>query len=34
VRFLSNQPIEKYLDKGRKWWIHEGERVLGEAIII
>lgn len=34
VRFLINQPIEKYFEKGRKWWIHEGERVVGEAEII
>ncbi len=34
VRFLVNQPIEKYLDKGRTWWIHEGERIVGEAVII
>jgi len=34
VRFLLNQPIEKYLNKGHKWWIHEGERVIGEAKII
>ncbi|SIN85115.1 hypothetical protein [Chitinophaga niabensis] len=34
VRFLVNQPIEKYLTKGRKWWIHEASKVLGEAIIL
>jgi len=34
VRFLLEQPIEKYLDKGRKWWIHEGSRVVGEAEVI
>jgi len=34
VRFLINQPIEKYLDKGRIWWIHEGEKIIGEAQII
>ncbi len=34
VRFLINQPIEKYLDKGRKWWIHEGGKLIGEAEII
>jgi hypothetical protein len=34
VRFLINQPIEKYFKKGRKWWIHEGERIVGEAEII
>lgn len=34
VRFLINQPIEKYLDKGRIWWIHEGPRRIGQAEII
>jgi hypothetical protein len=34
VRFLLNQPIEKYISVGRKWWIHEGERVIGEAEIV
>jgi hypothetical protein len=34
VRFLINQPIEKYLDKGRKWWLHEGPKVMGEAEIL
>jgi len=34
VRFLINQPIEKYLDKGQKWWLHEGERLIGEAEIL
>jgi hypothetical protein len=34
VRFLINQPIEKYFEKGRKWWIHEGEKTIGEAEII
>jgi len=34
VRFILNQPIEKYLDKGRKWWIQEAQNVLGEAEII
>lgn len=34
VRFLLEQPIEKYLDKGRRWWIHEGSRAVGEAEII
>ena len=33
IRFLLNQPIEKYLSKGRKWWIHEGLKVIGEARI-
>ncbi|MBB6501101.1 hypothetical protein [Pedobacter cryoconitis] len=34
VRFLLNQSIEKYLYSGRKWWIHEGAHVIGEAEII
>lgn len=34
VRFLLNQPIEKYLDKGNIWWIHEGPKQIGEAEIL
>ncbi len=34
VRFLAKQPIEKYLDIGRKWWMHEGPNKIGEAEII
>jgi translation elongation factor EF-Tu-like GTPase len=34
VRFLLNQPIEKYINVGRKWWIHEGLNVIGEAEIV
>ncbi len=34
VRFLINQPIEKYLEKGRIWWINEGSRQIGRAEII
>jgi hypothetical protein len=34
VRFLLNQPIEKYLNKGQIWWIHEAGKVIGEAKII
>lgn len=34
VRFLMNQPIERYLDKGRIWWIHEGPKQIGQAEII
>lgn len=34
IRFLLNQPIEKHLVNGRKWWIHEGSRRIGEAEII
>ena len=34
VRFLTHQPIDKYLNIGRKWWIHEGARKIGEAEIL
>lgn len=34
VRFLINQPIEKYLKEGRIWWLHEGTNVIGEAEIL
>ena len=34
VRFLFHQPIEEYLNIGRKWWIHEGGNQLGEAEIL
>jgi len=33
VRFLTHQPIEKYLCIGEKWWIHEGPRKIGQAEI-
>lgn len=34
VRFLFHLPIENYLTIGRKWWIHEGANVIGEAEIL
>lgn len=34
VRFLLNQPIEKYLNKGQVWWIHEGPNLVGSAEIL
>ncbi|MDR6784603.1 translation elongation factor EF-Tu-like GTPase [Pedobacter africanus] len=34
VRFLLHQPIEKYISPGRKWWIHEGPRLIGEAEVL
>jgi hypothetical protein len=34
VRFTSLSSIEKYLNIGRKWWIHEANRCLGEAEMI
>lgn len=34
VRFPLIQRIERFMDKERKWWIHEGARKVGEAKII
>ena len=34
IEFLLCGDIEKYLKVGRKWWIHEGGRQLGEAEIL
>ncbi|MCO7185155.1 hypothetical protein NH341_06935 [Tenacibaculum sp. XPcli2-G] len=34
VRFLSRQPIDPYMNIGRKWWIHEGLNKVGKAEII
>ena len=34
VRFVPSQPIEQYLQKGRIWWLHEGARLIGEAVVI
>jgi len=34
ARFLTHQPIEQHLSIGRKWWIHEGARKIGEAEIL
>lgn len=34
VRFLLNQPIEKYLIRGQIWWIHEGPNLIGNAEIL
>lgn len=34
VRFLLNQPIEKYINKGRIWWIHEGQKQVGQLEIL
>ena len=31
IRFLSKQPIDEYMNIGRKWWIHEGPNKIGEA---
>ena len=34
VRFLDTQPIKHFLTIGRKWWIHEADKQLGEAEIL
>ena len=34
VRFLINQPVERYLDKGRVWFLHEGPVCIGHAELI
>lgn len=34
VRFWIEQRIEEFLDRGRKWWIQEGSRVVGEAEVL
>ena len=34
IQFLLVTDLEKYLTIGRKWWIHEGPIVVGEAEII
>lgn len=34
IRFLSHQPIDRFLNIGRKWSIHEGPIKVGEAEIL
>ena len=34
VRFLLRQRIERFMNKGQKWWINEGSTSVGEAEII
>jgi hypothetical protein len=34
VRFISNTEFEKYMYPGRRWWLHEGLKLVGEAEII
>ena len=34
VRFIPGQSIDKYMNVGQKWWIHEGQRLVGEAEIL
>ena len=33
VKFVSGQNIDKYIEIGRIWWLHEGQRKVGEAEI-
>ncbi|WP_055444388.1 hypothetical protein [Lacinutrix himadriensis] len=33
VKFVNGQNINKYIELGRTWWIHEGHRKIGEAEI-
>ena len=34
VRFLKHQNISELVEKGKVWWIHEGPRKIGEAVIL
>ena len=34
VRFLIHQPIDEYLTIGRKWWMVEGPKKIGEAEVL
>ncbi len=34
VRFLLVKKLETYLTKGRKWWLHEGPKPIGEAEVL
>jgi hypothetical protein len=34
VQFLDMGEIRKYMQEGRKWWIHEGADQIGKAQII
>ncbi len=31
VRFPNAQRVERFMEKGRKWWIHEGSILVGEG---
>jgi translation elongation factor EF-Tu-like GTPase len=33
VEFISEQNLEKYIEIGKIWWIHEGGKKVGEAKI-
>jgi len=34
VRFIAIQRLERFMDVGRNWWLHEGGRKVGEAKIL
>jgi len=34
VRFPFVQKIERFMDIGRTWWIHEADKIVGEAKIV
>ncbi|MEQ8245224.1 hypothetical protein [Fulvivirga sp.] len=34
VRFKPGQPIKEFFTIGRKWWVHEGPILVGEAEIL
>jgi translation elongation factor EF-Tu-like GTPase len=34
VRFLMTPKLKNFLQVGRKWWLHEGARKIGEAIVL
>lgn len=34
VEFLDHQNIKDFIQVGRVWWIHEGNRRIGEAEIL
>jgi hypothetical protein len=33
ISFIPGQ-VEKYLNVGQKWWLHEGKQLVGEAEIL
>ena len=34
VRFLRNPVVERYVQVGRKWWLNEAARIVGDGEII
>jgi hypothetical protein len=34
VRFLMTPELKNYLQVGRKWWLYEGARKIGEAVVL